>query len=79
MRWGLTKNRFQSLTARSAIAAAALGAASVFLPHWDPDDHWATPDRHVVVIVEQFDDEPFDPTLNAIDDLMKDALIHRTS
>lgn len=65
---------------RSAMAAAALGAASVFLPHWDPDDHWATPDRHIVVIVEQFDDDPVDPMLSAIHDLMKaDALIHRAS
>lgn len=42
---------------RTIAAAIALGAASVFLPHWDPDEHWATPDREVVIIVEQLDDD----------------------
>lgn len=43
--------------ARAAFAAAALGAASVFLSQWDPDDHWATPDKPIVVIVDQLDDD----------------------
>lgn len=55
------------------MAAAALGAASVFLPHWDPDDHWATPDRHVVVIVEQFDDDTADPLSRSVLDLIQRA------
>lgn len=53
---------------RSAVVAAALGAASIFLPQWDPDDHWATPDRHVVVVSEQADEDPLDP--HSITDLI---------
>ena len=43
--------------ARAALAAVALGAASVFLSQWDPEDHWATPDKPVVVVVDQLDDD----------------------
>lgn len=42
---------------KAVMAAVAIGAASVFLPHWDPDDHWATPDAEVVVVVDQLDDD----------------------
>lgn len=44
-------------SARAALAAVALGAASVFLSQWDPEDHWATPDKPVVVVVDQLDDD----------------------
>jgi len=65
---------------RRALAAAALGAASVFLPHWDSDDHWATPNRNVVVIVEQLDDDPVDPTFRSIKSLIEaDVLAQRAS
>ena len=57
----MNPTRSNSLGIRSAMAAAALGAASVFLPQWDPMDHWAAPDKHVVVVFEQADDDPFDP------------------
>ena len=55
------------------MAAVALGAASVFMPNWDPDDHWATPDRHGVVIMQQSDDEPDDPISRLIQDLAQRA------
>ncbi len=42
---------------RTVLAAVALGAASVFLPQWDPDDHWATPEAPIVNIVDQLDDD----------------------
>jgi hypothetical protein len=42
---------------RAAMAAVAIGAASVFLSQWDPEDHWATPDTSVVVVVDQLDDD----------------------
>lgn len=48
------------------MAAAALGAASVFLPQWEPTDHWATPDKHVVVVFQEADDDPFDPVADMI-------------
>jgi hypothetical protein len=54
-------SRPSSIRFRAAMAAAALGAASIFLPHWDPADHWATPDKHGVVVIEQRDDDPFEP------------------
>ncbi|MDH3247495.1 MAG: hypothetical protein OEQ47_00925 [Acidimicrobiia bacterium] len=42
---------------RAALAAVALGAASVFLSQWDPDDHWATPDKPIVAVIDQLDDD----------------------
>jgi hypothetical protein len=42
---------------RAAMAAVAIGAASVFLSQWDPEDHWATPDKEVVVVIDQLDDD----------------------
>lgn len=42
---------------KAAMAAVALGAASVFLPQWDAEDHWATPDKPIVTIVDQLDDD----------------------
>ena len=42
---------------KAALAAAALGAASVFLSQWDPEDHWATPDKPIVVVIDQLDDD----------------------
>ncbi len=39
------------------MAAVALGAASVFLSQWEPDDHWATPDKPIVVVIDQLDDD----------------------
>jgi len=42
---------------RAALAAAALGAASVFLSQWDPEDHWATPDKPIVAVIDQLDDD----------------------
>ncbi len=42
---------------KTIAAAVALGAAAVFLPQWDPDDHWATPDTPHVVVVDQLDDD----------------------
>ena len=47
----------EETTARAAMAAVALGAASVFLSQWDPDDHWAIPDKPVVIVVDQLDDD----------------------
>lgn len=42
---------------RSLLAAAALGAASVFLSQWDPEDHWATPETEDITVVDQLDDD----------------------
>jgi hypothetical protein len=42
---------------KTIAAAVALGAAAVFLPQWDPEDHWATPDAPVVTVVDQLDDD----------------------
>ena len=42
---------------KAAMAAVAIGAASVFLSQWDPEDHWATPEAPVVTVVDQLDDD----------------------
>ena len=42
---------------KAALAAVALGAASIFLSKWDPEDHWATPEAPIVTVVDQLDDD----------------------
>ncbi len=42
---------------KAAMAATALGAASIFLSQWEPDDHWATPAAPDVTVVDQLDDD----------------------
>jgi hypothetical protein len=42
---------------KTIAAAAALGAAAVFLAQWDPEDHWANPETPHVVVVDQLDDD----------------------
>jgi hypothetical protein len=55
---GIVTQTTRSKTELKTIAAAvALGAAAVFLPQWDPDDHWSTPDAPHVVVVDQLDDD----------------------
>ncbi len=56
-RWIVEEATKRTGSARAAMAAVALGAASVFLSQWDPDDHWATPDKPVVIVVDQLDDD----------------------
>ena len=56
-RWIVEEATKRTGSARAAMAAVALGAASVFLSQWEPDDHWATPDKPVIVVVDQLDDD----------------------
>lgn len=45
--------------AKRYTAAVAVGAASIFLPQWDPDDHWATASLVSDIIAEEVaPDEP---------------------
>lgn len=45
--------------AKRYAVALAVGAASIFLPQWDPDDHWATAGLITdIVVVAVAPDEP---------------------
>ncbi len=47
---------------RRLAVAIMIGAASVFVPQWDPEEHWATAmmQEHAVVEESSYDDPPPD-------------------